>query len=72
MQISRLRLSHTSRNPNCWSSGAPSALIGLLLAVVYTLASFTQIIVGHLIDKVSLKRSQWFDAIGCGSVKGTF
>ncbi|NGM86506.1 MFS transporter [Parapusillimonas sp. SGNA-6] len=32
------------------------ALIGLLLALVYTLASLTQVVVGHLIDKVSLKR----------------
>jgi hypothetical protein len=30
--------------------------ITLLLAVVYTLASLSQVIVGHLIDKVSLKR----------------
>ncbi len=32
------------------------ALIGLLLALVYALASLTQVVVGHLIDKVSLKR----------------
>ncbi|MGB6102440.1 MAG: MFS transporter [Pusillimonas sp.] len=32
------------------------ALIGLLLALIYTLASLTQLIVGHLIDKISLKR----------------
>jgi MFS family permease len=32
------------------------ALIGLLLAVVYTLASLSQVVVGHLIDKISLKR----------------
>lgn len=32
------------------------ALIGLLLAVIYALASLTQVVVGHLIDRVSLKR----------------
>lgn len=32
------------------------ALIGLLLAVVYGLASLTQVVVGHLIDRVPLKR----------------
>ncbi|NYT60214.1 MFS transporter [Alcaligenaceae bacterium] len=32
------------------------ALIGLLLALVYALASLTQVVVGHLIDRVSLKR----------------
>jgi MFS family permease len=31
------------------------ARIGLLLAVVYTVASFTQLLVGHLIDRVALK-----------------
>lgn len=32
------------------------ATIGLLLAVIYTLASLTQVGVGHLIDRISLKR----------------
>lgn len=32
------------------------ALIGLLLAIIYTLASLTQVVVGHLIDKIPLKR----------------
>lgn len=32
------------------------AMIGLALAIIYTLASLTQVVVGHLIDKVSLKR----------------
>jgi MFS family permease len=32
------------------------AMIGLALALIYTLASLTQVVVGHLIDKVSLKR----------------
>ncbi|MFA5522204.1 MAG: MFS transporter [Castellaniella sp.] len=32
------------------------AMIGLMLAVIYTVASFAQIVVGHLIDRVSLKR----------------
>lgn len=32
------------------------ALIGLLLAAIYTLASLTQVVVGHLIDRVPLKR----------------
>ncbi len=32
------------------------ALIGLLLAVIYTVASFTQVIVGRLIDRVPLKQ----------------
>lgn len=32
------------------------AMIGLLLALVYALASLTQVVVGHLIDRVSLKR----------------
>ncbi len=31
------------------------ASIGLLLAVIYTVASLTQLLVGHLIDRVSLK-----------------
>ena len=32
------------------------AMIGLLLALIYTLASLTQVVVGHLIDRVPLKR----------------
>jgi len=32
------------------------AMIGLLLAVIYTLASFAQVIVGKLIDRIPLKR----------------
>ncbi|NYT36392.1 MFS transporter [Allopusillimonas soli] len=32
------------------------AMIGLLLAIIYTLASLTQVVVGKLIDKVPLKR----------------
>lgn len=32
------------------------AMIGLALALIYTLASLTQVVVGHLIDKLSLKR----------------
>jgi len=32
------------------------AMIGLLLAVIYTLASLMQVVVGHLIDRVPLKR----------------
>ena len=32
------------------------ALIGLLLALIYGLASLTQVVVGHLIDRVPLKR----------------
>ena len=32
------------------------AQIGILLALVYTLASLTQLIVGNLLDKISLKR----------------
>ncbi|AEC21198.1 putative transport protein [Pusillimonas sp. T7-7] len=32
------------------------ASIGMLLALIYALASLTQVVVGHLIDKVSLKR----------------
>lgn len=31
-------------------------LIGLLLALIYTLASLTQVVVGHLIDRIALKR----------------
>ena len=31
------------------------AMIGLFLAVVYVLASFTQLLVGHLLDRVALK-----------------
>jgi MFS family permease len=31
------------------------ALIGTLLAIVYTVASVTQLIVGHLLDKIALK-----------------
>lgn len=32
------------------------AMVGLLLAVIYTLASLTQIVVGKLIDRMALKR----------------
>lgn len=32
------------------------AMIGLLLAGIYTMASLTQVAVGHLIDRISLKR----------------
>lgn len=32
------------------------AVLGSLLALVYTIASFAQVIVGHLIDRMSLKR----------------
>lgn len=32
------------------------AMIGLLLAVIYTLASLTQVVVGHWIDRIPLKR----------------
>ena len=32
------------------------AMIGVLLALIYTLASFTQVVVGKLIDRVPLKR----------------
>jgi MFS family permease len=32
------------------------ARLGLLLAIVYTLASLTQLLVGHLIDRMSLKK----------------
>ena len=36
--------------------GLTCASIGMLLALIYALASLTQVVVGHLIDKVSLKR----------------
>lgn len=48
------RLQDISRDP---------ARIGLLLAVVYTLASLTQLLVGNLIDKYSLK-SLYLSLIG--------
>ena len=32
------------------------ALIGLLLAIIYTVASLTQVIIGHLIDRIPLKQ----------------
>jgi len=35
---------------------ADPAALGLLLAVAYTIASFAQLIVGHLIDRFSIKR----------------
>ncbi len=36
------------------------ALIGALLAAIYVLASLTQVVVGYLIDRVSLKRLYFF------------
>jgi len=40
------------------------ALIGMLLAVIYTIASFAQIVVGHLIDRVPFKPLQlWISII---------
>ena len=41
------RLAATTRDP---------AMLGLLLAIVYTIASVAQLVVGSLIDKASLKR----------------
>ena len=35
---------------------ADPALIGVLLALVYAIASFSQLLVGHLIDRIDLKR----------------
>lgn len=38
------------------SVASDPAALGVLLAVVYTIASFSQLLVGHLIDRVPLKR----------------
>jgi len=39
------------------------ALIGILLAIIYTIASFAQIVVGHLIDRMALKPLQFWMSV---------